>query len=229
MEQFLTATIRRYYEIELPAIGHSRQRRPLLIALHGYQGDKDSMMRIAQRVANGRMVVISLQGPQQFFINYGTNDLTDPKTYRVGFGWGTSWKMNEAVELHHSNLHALIDLAVRRHRADRSQVFLLAFSQACAYNYRFVFTHPRVVRGVIGVCGGVPNDWDENPRYKPARTHVLHIAATDDVWFSREKNLEFRRKLAQRAASLDFRFYNSSHKFPRSSIPHIRKWIESRL
>jgi len=229
MEQFLTATIRRYYDIELPSARGSRLRWPLLLALHGYQGDKDSMMRIARRVADGRMIVISLQGPHQFFINYGTNDLTDPKTYRVGFGWGTSWKMEEMVELHHANLHALIDLAVRRHRAARSQVFLLAFSQGCAYNYRFVFTHPRVVRGAIGVCGGVPNDWNENPRYKPARTHVLHIAATDDEWFSREKNREFRRKLAERTASLDFRFYNSPHKFPRTSIPHIRKWIEKHL
>lgn len=186
-------------------------------------------MRVARRIANGNMVVISLQGPNQFFINYGTNDLTDPKTYRVGFGWGTSFKMEESVELHHHNIRTLIDLAVRKHRVARSQVFLLAFSQACSYNYRFVFTHPRAMRGAIGVCGGVPGDWNENPRYRPAQTHILHIAATDDPWFSRDKNLESRRRLAQRAASLDFRFYNSPHRFPRASIPHIRKWIEKHL
>jgi|SRR5579859_466623 len=229
MENFLTSPIRCYYELELPQRHKSRKRWPLLIALHGFQGDKDSMMRLARRIANGKMVVISLQGPNQFFINYGTNDLTDPKTYRVGFGWGTSYKIDESIELHHHNIRKLIDLAARKHRAARSQVFLLAFSQACAYNYRFVFTHPRAVRGAIGVCGGVPGDWNENPRYRPASTHILHIAATDDPWFSREKNLESRRRLAQRAASLDFRFYNSPHRFPRASIPHIRRWIEKHL
>jgi predicted esterase len=229
MEQFITSAIRCYYELELPHEDGSKKRRPLLIALHGYQGDKDSMMRVARRVAGGNMVTISLQGPHQFFIHYGLNDLTDPKTYRVGFGWGTSYKMDEAVELHHHNLHTLIDLAVRKYRVARSQVFLLAFSQACAYNYRFVFTHPRVVRGAIGVCGGVPKDWNENPQYRPARTHVLHIAATKDVWFSRDKNLEFRGKLGERAASLDFRFYQLTHKFPRAAIPHIRNWIEKHL
>jgi len=229
MEQFLANQIRSYYELELPRARRSRRRWPLLIALHGYQGDKDSMMRVARRVAGGNMVVISLQGPHQFFIHHGTNDLTDPKTYRVGFGWGTSYKMEESVSLHHHNLRSLIDLAASKHRAARSQVFLLAFSQPCAYNYRFVFTHPRAIRGVIGVCGGVPNDWNENPHYRPARTHVLHIAATEDEWYSREKNLEFRRKLAQRAGSLDFRFYQSPHKFPRAAIPHIRRWIEKHL
>jgi predicted esterase len=137
--------------------------------------------------------------------------------------------MDESVALHHRNVRALIALAARRYGADRRRVFLLAFSQACSYNYRFVFTHPREVRGVIAVCGGVPGDWKENPKYQPARTHVLHIAATEDVWYTRERNLQFRRELAQRAASLDFRFYNSVHRFPRTSIPHIRRWIKKRL
>ena len=228
MEQFFTNTIRRYYELELPhrhrAQGHSRKRWPLLIALHGYEGDMTSMMRVARRIGHGKMIVIALQGPNQFLIG------NDPlKHHRIGFGWGTTWKMEDSVALHHADLRALIDLAVRRYHASRTQVFLLAFSQACAYNYRFVFTYPRAICGAIGVCGGVPGDWESNPLYRPAQTHVLHIAATRDKWYSRERNLEFRRQLGERAASLDFRFYNSTHKFPRPSIPHIRKWIERHL
>ena len=222
MEKFLSANVRQYYNLELPHARGRRKRWPLLIALHGYEGNMTSMMRLARRIADGRMVVMSLQGPNQFFLRDGE----DPKSYRVGFGWGTTYKMEESVALHHRNLRALIALASRRYRADRKRVFLLAFSQACSYNYRFVFTHSREVRGAIAVCGGVPGDWNENPRYQRARTHVLHIAATQDEWYTREKNLQFRRELAQRAASLDFRFYQSTHRFPRSSIPHIRRWIE---
>jgi predicted esterase len=221
MEHFIICPVRRYYELELPSSHDSSRKRPLLIALHGYQGDKNSMMQVARRIANGKMVVISLQGPHQFFVGF-----EDPKNRRVGFSWGTTWKLEESVELHHSNLGALIEFACSEYRADRRQVFLLAFSQACSFNYRYVFTHPHTIRGAIGVCGGVPSDWDDDSRYRLARTHVLHIAATRDRWYSRERNLEFKRKLDQRAASLDFRFYNSPHRFPRTSIPHIRKWIE---
>src|SRR5690348_2383145 len=229
MEQYLTSPIRCYFEVELPQHRKAQKRLPLLIALHGYQGDKDSMMRVARRIANGNMVVISLQGPNQFFSRYGTDGMIDPKTFKVGFGWGTTYKMEESVALHHRNLRLLIDLAVRKYRVARSRVFLLAFSQACAYNYRFVFSHPTSVRGCIGVCGGIPGDWHENPEYQTARTSVLHIAATDDNWYSREKNLDIRRKLAGRAGSFDLRFYKSPHRFPRSAIPHIRKWIEKHL
>jgi len=228
MESSFISRFCRYYEIQLPK-APGRGRFPLLIALHGYQGDKDSMMRVARRVALDHMIVISLQGQNQFFVRHGTNDLTDTQSYRVAFGWGTSYKMEESIRLHHEGIRKLIGMAVRRHRADPARIFLLAFSQACAYNYRYVFTYPGAIRGAIGVCGGVPNDWHENPCYRPARTHVLHIAATDDEWFTREKNLENKQKLAERAASLDFRFYNSEHRFPRRSIPHIRRWIEAHL
>jgi predicted esterase len=106
---------------------------------------------------------------------------------------------------------------------------LLAFSQTCAPNYRYVFTHPQAIRGVVAVCGGVPGDWNQNPLYRPAPTQVLHIAAREDEWYSREKNLEFKRQLGERAAAVDFRFYDSTHKFPRQSLPHIRRWIMKHL
>lgn len=225
MEQFLNARIRCYYELALPLPHRAKKRWPLLIALHGFQGNKDSMMRVARRIADGKMIVISLQGPYQFWFRLGE----DQNKHNVGFGWGTNYRMEESVALHHRNLLAVIALAAKQHRADPGRVFLLGFSQACAYNYRFVFSHPHRARGVIGVCGGIPNDWNENARYQPSHTHVLHIAATQDEWYPHEKNLEFRRQLAERAASLDFRFYQSTHRFPRAAIPHIRRWIEDRL
>lgn len=221
MEQYLTRSIRCYYDLELGR-GPAGGRRPLLIALHGYQGNKDSMMRLARRVGNGRMVIISLQGPYPFYYRLGW-----PQEQRaIGFNWGTTYKMEESVAIHHKNIRTVIGLAARRCQADPRRVFLMGFSQACALNYRFVFTHPRMVRGVIAVCGGVPHDWNENPAYRRSRTSVLHLAATRDEWYTRDQNLEFRRKLAERASSVDFRFYNSTHRFPRAAIPHIRRWIE---
>lgn len=225
MEGYFRSSIRRYFTVELPAARARRKRWPLLVALHGYQGNKDSMMRVARQIAGGAMVVVSLQGPYQFLRRFGTN----PKNFRVGFGWGTMFKMEESIQLHHHDLETTIGMAVRKFGADPRRVFLLAFSQACSLNYRYVFTHPRAIRGAIGVCGGVPGDWTESVLYQPAATHVLHIAARQDPWYSREKNLEFRRQLAQRAATLDFRLYNSPHKFPRTSIPRIRQWILKQL
>ena len=226
MEKFFRSAIRRYYEVELPRNHARRKRWPLLVALHGYEGNKDSMMRVAQHIADGNMVVISLQGPYQFFRRFGRN----PKKLSRGLWLGH--------DLQDGGFHPTSTTGTWKRSSSwpcgnttpiLNGYFLLAFSQACALNYRYVFTHPRAIRGAVTVCGGVPGDWNENPHYRPAATHVLHIAARQDEWYSREKNLEFRRQLGQRAATLDFRFYNSPHKFPRSSIPHIRRWIEKHL
>jgi predicted esterase len=224
MEQLFESRLRRYYELELPKRHPGGRRWPLLIALHGYEGNKDSMMRIARRIAAGKMVAISLQAPFQFIRRGST-----AHNFRIGFGWGTTWKMEESVALHHSDLRKVIALAVKKYHADSESVFLLGFSQACSYNYRFVFSYPDAIRGVIAVCGGVPGDWDTNPRFRSASTHVLHIAASRDRWYSRAKNLEFPKMLAQRAASVDFRLYQSTHRFPRPAITHIRHWIEKHL
>ena len=225
MEKFFRSAIRRYYEVELPSDPSHRKHWPVLIAMHGYEGNKDSMMRVANHIAHGDMVVISLQGPYQFFRRFGRN----PRNFRVGFGWGTPYKMEDSIQLHHRDLETIVQHAVKEYRVNPQRIFLLAFSQACSLNYRYVFTHPRAIHGAISVCGGVPGDWMDNPQYRAAATHVLHIAARQDQWYSEEKNLEIRRQLGQRAATVDFRFYNSTHKFPRKSLPHIRRWIEKHL
>lgn len=223
MEQFFTSRIRRYFDLELPRLRGSKKRWPLLVALHGYEGTKESMMGLARRISSGKMVVLALQGPNQFFRR---TSKAEPTKFPVVFGWGTNYRTQDSIGLHHRDLRVLIRLAIEKYRADPARVFLLGFSQTCSYNYRFAFTYPHRVRGVIAVCGGVPGDWNENRRYQPGRVHVLHIAALHDQWYKRVKNLEIGRQLARRAASLDFRFYNSTHRFPRAAIPHIRQWIK---
>lgn len=214
-----------YYDLEVPPSGKGRRKRwPVLIGTHGYEGNKESMMRLVLRVAAGKTIGASLQGPYQFWI--GGSAAADR---RVGFGWGTSYRGAQSVALHHHTMRHLISKLVNYHHADPKRIFLMAFSQSCSYNYRFAFTHPGLVRGVVAVCGGIPWDWKGNEDYVKGAAHVLHIAATEDQWYSRERNEQFRRDLPLRAASSDFRFYRSPHRFPRTAIPHIRKWIAEHL
>lgn len=67
MGEFFTRPIRRYDQLERPD-HHSRGKSwPLLMALRSYEGNKNSMMRLASRIGDGKMTVMSLQGHDQFF------------------------------------------------------------------------------------------------------------------------------------------------------------------
>jgi predicted esterase len=236
MEQTLTSPLTCYFDVEPPSRPSRRKKWPVLIGTHGYEGNKESMMRLLLRITAGEMIAASLQGPYQFWlpdreaVGAGQGGAlasgAGAGRRRVGFGWGTNYRGLDSVAFHHHAMRQLIATLVRDHRVDPRRVFLVAFSQSCSYNYRFAFTHPGMVRGVVAVCGGIPGDWKENPAYQKDAAHVLHIAATEDHWYSREKNKQYRADLPLRAASTDFRFYNSPHRFPRTAIPHIRRWVE---
>ncbi|MBC7898592.1 MAG: acetylxylan esterase, partial [Saprospiraceae bacterium] len=145
----LSAEIKLYYDLFVPesAAGNS----PLLIAVHGYGAHKRYMMREARLVAPKNFVIASVQGPHQHFRQ--TDD-----GYRIGFGWLTDHKAEESVALHHKFLLDLIDKLALENLIDRQRIFLYGFSQSCALNFRFAFTHPQIPKAVIGVSGGIPGD-----------------------------------------------------------------------
>jgi phospholipase/carboxylesterase len=139
-ERTLTAQITLRYDV-VPA---ETRPAPLLIALHGYGASKWHALREARMIAPEGFALAALQGPHQH--------LREPKEkggpLRYGFGWLTNFHPEESVAVHHQALLEMIDETSAEGIAAHKQVFLLGFSQSCALNYRFAFTHPDVLRGV---------------------------------------------------------------------------------
>ena len=106
---------------------------------------------------------------------------------RFGFGWLTNFHADESVALHHQALLDLIETLIVEGVVDPKLVFLLGFSQTCALNYRFAFTHPGSLRGVIGICGGLPGDWETSDVYKSTDAAVFHLSGTRDEFYPPER------------------------------------------
>ena len=134
----------------------------MLIALHGYGSNKGWMMREARQFAPENFAVAAPQGFHQH--------MKEPKekggSLRYGFGWLTNFHAEDSVALHHRALLDLTGTLASEGVVDGSRLFLFGFSQSCALNYRFAFTHTDVLRGVIGVCGGLPGDWETGALYE---------------------------------------------------------------
>src|SRR5918911_2782275 len=162
------AEIKLYYDLFVP---ERAAPSPLLVALHGYGANKRQMMREARALVPDGFAVASIQGFHQH--------MREPKEeggpLRFGFGWVTNFHPEESVALHHQAINHVLDSLVEEGVADACALFLLGFSQTCALNYRYAFTYPERLRGVVGICGGLPGDWDTSELYKQSTASVLHL------------------------------------------------------
>ncbi len=223
LERRIELLVPHYYKIAVPQTGH-RDRLPLIVGLHGYSGDMVSMMRVARGIAEEDMIVASVQGPHQFL----SPPLEEGNTDKVGFGWLTKYKSEDSQARHHQLVGSVIDDAAEHFGADRDHVFLMGFSQACALNYRLALSRPGLLRGVVGVCGGLPGDIGHSAKYRRVTAAILHIAATRDQYYSLEVTRRYEKELRRFSEDVTYHEYDSPHAFPRRSLPFIRKWIVDR-
>jgi len=219
-EHQLSAEIKLYYDV---IAGPSRPA-PLLIALHGYGAGKWHATREARMIVPDGFAIASLQGPHQH--------LREPKNpggpLRFGFGWLTSFRPEESVAIHHRALPEIIESLSREQIIDSQRVFLLGFSQSCALNYRFAFTHPNVLRGVVGICGGLPADWETSSLYQNTNASVFHLAGTRDEFYPPARVENYEEQLRQRADDVQFRSYDAVHEISAAMRADIRDWLKQK-
>lgn len=219
-ERTLTAHITLRYDVIPAEVGPA----PLLITLHGYGASKWHALREAKMIAPNGFALAALLGPHQH--------LREPKQkggpLRYGFGWLTNFHPEESVVLHHNALLEMIAELSAEGIADPKRIFLLGFSQSCALNYRFAFTHPSTLRGVVGICGGLPGDWDVNDAYKQTNAAVFHLAGERDEYYGPERVANYATQLRQRANDVEFRSYDAGHEISEQMRADVRTWLQNR-
>lgn len=217
-ERTLSAKTRLYYDVHKPADIPA----PLLIALHGYGANKRQMMREAQALAPEGFAIASLQGFHQH--------MKEPKEpggpLRFGFGWLTNFHPEDSVAIHHQALLDLIRTLTEEGVANPDSIFLLGFSQTCALDYRFAFTHPDILRGVIGICGGIPGDWETSKSYQPTKAAVLHLSGTRDEYYPPSRVADYEERLRLRAENVEFKSYDAAHEMAPAMRDDVRAWLK---
>ncbi len=205
-----------YYDLYVPE--NIKKPAPLLIAVHGYGAHKRYMLREAKLVVGATHVIASIQGPHQHYRPTADG-------FRIGFGWLSEHKPEEYVRLHHKFVLDVIEKLAGDGLIDRSRVFIYGFSQACALDFRFAFTYPEVLCGVIGVCGGVPGDLDTNPIYKPFTAETFYLYGDDDEFYTQEQFRTFNEKLAATLPNYRSKHYTAKHEITEEMRVDIKKFL----
>ncbi len=213
----VTAEIKLYYDIRIPE--NAAGPAPLMIAVHGYGAHKRYMMREARQIAPDNFVIVSIQAPNSHFRK------TD-KGFRVGFGWLTDFKAEESIALHQKFIIDIIERLRGEGLIDEKRIFLYGFSQACALNFKFAFTNPELLCGVLGVCGGIPGDFETNEAYHPTSADVLYLYSRRDEFYPLEKFQEFDKKLDKYLKRYESKSYDAEHEINEEMRADIRLWLD---
>jgi predicted esterase len=191
-----------------------------VIALHGYGMSAETMLRLVVPTLDGTQAVVSLQAPHQHYQGEG------PRSGIAAYNWGIRQHHAESVRMHHEMVLRVVDDIGKRFGIPPRRCVLLGFSQPVGLNYRFIGTHPDAVGGVIGICGGVPKDWEE-PKYRDFSTPLLHIARDQDEFFPVATVEGFRDRLRAHASNVDFHLLPGAHRFPTAAKEIIRSWLNA--
>ena len=235
----MTAEIKLYYDLYIPgkSISPSQENHPdgeapppllckegspwpLVIAVHGYGAHKRHMMREARLVANEQFVIASIQGPHQHYRRMATE---------IGFGWLSDYKSEEYVRVHHQFVLDVIEKLGGDETIDASQVFLYGFSQACALNFRFAFSYPDVLRGIIGVCGSIPSDLETNENYKPFPAETFYLYGDDDEFYTQEKFSGFDTKLSTMLPNYRSKHYTAKHEITNEMREDTKQFLARQI
>jgi predicted esterase len=215
----LTTEIKLYYDLYVPE--NANGKLPLLFSVHGYGANKRYMMKEAIKITDENFVIASIQAPNQHFRESNG-------TYSVGFGWLTNYKSEESVALHHKFILDVIEKLTNDGLINENEIYLYGFSQACALNFRFAFTYPEKLRGLIGLCGGIPSDLAENEIYKTLNADVFYAYCDNDEFYTLEKYQDFDEKLRAKISKYSSKLYQAKHEITDKMREDAKLWLKEK-
>ncbi|HMJ09738.1 MAG TPA: hypothetical protein VK468_12075, partial [Pyrinomonadaceae bacterium] len=87
------------------------------------------------------------------------------------------------------------------------------------------FTFPETLKGIIGVCGGIPGDLETNPTYQPFSAETFYLYGDDDEFYTQEQFRDFDAKLRERIPNYGSKHYAAKHEITQEMREDMRDWL----
>jgi predicted esterase len=191
----------------------------LVLSLHGFGMNPETMLRLSVPAVGAGCIVASLRAPNQGYLG------GSPANDEVGYNWGTRRHPELNIRLHHEIVRAVASKLRAQFSIPAARTLLMGFSQPVGLNYRFIGTYPHEAGGVIGICGGVPKNWEDDS-YHAVDAPILHISRSEDEFFPAETARGFPDRLRRHASNVEFHMLEGGHRFPSKAAPLIQGWMK---
>lgn len=187
---------------------------PTVVMLHGRSGNEDVMWVFAKSCPPGWLLV----APRAI--------KPDPDG---GFAWHPRGKdewpsldrFDEAVTAVTRFIRALPDL----YHADPQRIYLMGFSQGAATAYATALRHPRLVQGIAGLVGFVPEECGAELETAVLRDLPIFMAVgREDPLIPYERAQACAQTLRAAQADLTLREYDTGHRLNAAGMHDLRDW-----
>lgn len=192
----------------------------VVVTTHGYSSNPETMLNLTAGLTGTEHIIASLQAPNQHYLTQGLPGAGSV----IGYNWGVRDHWESAVHLHHGMLRACLSAVRGRFGIAAKRCLLVGFSQPVGLNYRFLATCPEEAGGAIGICGGVPRDWEED-KYRSITAALLHIAREEDEFYPPSLSSQFEGRLRKRASDVEFHMLPGGHRFPSKAKHIVQPWM----
>ena len=137
---------------------------PVILLLHGFTGDENSMWIFSQRLPANAMLI----APRGLFpVSSG------------GYSWspGNS-DTNDWIDVYQPAMDAVVNLLSKENfpEADLTSIFIAGFSQGAALAYALAFYYPKNVKAISGLAGFMPLGAEALARNRPLAGIPVFVA-----------------------------------------------------
>jgi len=148
----------------------------------------------------------------------------DPRSAATGYNWGIRETTEFHIDFHHRIVSSVLEWARKNFPIDPRHTVLAGFSQPVGLNYRYAAGFPENIGGVLALCGGVPEEWDQRAA-GPLPLSVMHVARAQDEFYPVETMDVFEQRLRRSVEDVNMLRLSGKHRFPLQASANVLAWL----
>ncbi len=188
-----------------------------VVMLHGRFGNEDVMWLFAQTVP-ADWLILAPRGLHEDGEGYSWHP-------RLPDEWPCLDELERAVTAVTHFIHAL----PRQYHANPQRIYLMGFSQGAAVAYALALKYPRLIRGIAGLVGFVPEACDTVVQPQPLNNLPVFMAVgTKDPLIPYQRSQQCAQALRLAGANLTYREYATGHKLNAQGMKELQAWWAAR-
>ncbi len=186
---------------------------PTVVMLHGRFGSEEVMWVFAQALP-AEWLVLAPRGIHEEAEGYSWHP-------RLPDEWPCLYELDRAVTAVTHFIHAL----PKQYNADPQHIYLMGFSQGAATAYALAMKYPKLIQGVAGLVGFVPEACDAAVQIQALEGLPIFMAVgQEDPLIPLARSQVCAHTLREAGASLTYQAYATGHKLNAQGMKDLEQW-----